>query len=283
MLGTTIIPRTMTLKRVIDRHGNQWQYNSRSDAHGKTACWAILLDLLAHCSLLRNHVSAGLVGFGINHEMHDFRVKRKKDLDLVICRPGSSKDARSEPLSMLVRKHGVVLDESEQGLLENLPEIYERPVGTVLLALEAKACMTAHQKARPRLYDELSSSYQTIHGDTGSAIAAGFVTINVASTFMSSVSNPFSLKDRSPVVNSHVQPKDAREVIDKVSELPRRSNEDEKGFDALGIMLLDCKNDGSEVKTVMPEDLGLEISKILRYETMIDRISHLYSVKFKNL
>ena len=66
-------------------YGNRWQYHSRSDRHSKIACWALMFDLLRHCALLRDHAATGRVGMGINHEMHDFRNRKRKNLDLVIC------------------------------------------------------------------------------------------------------------------------------------------------------------------------------------------------------
>ena len=53
------------------------------------------------------------------------------------------------------------------------------------MALEAKACMTAHQRALPRLYDELNSSHLTVHGATDQAIAAGFAMVNIAGQYLS--------------------------------------------------------------------------------------------------
>jgi hypothetical protein len=45
--------------------------------------------------------------------------------------------------------------------------------------------MTEHMKARPRLYDELNSSHDAVHGSAEMAIAAGFVMINLADEFIS--------------------------------------------------------------------------------------------------
>src|SRR6202030_3993931 len=89
----------------------------------------------------------------------------------------------------------------------------ESPVAvpaTVLVAVEAKACMTEFGKARPRLYDELNSSHLTIHGDTNSAVAVGFAMINVAETFVSPIRNPWPLADHEAVINHHRQPRAAR-------------------------------------------------------------------------
>jgi hypothetical protein len=45
--------------------------------------------------------------------------------------------------------------------------------------------MTAHQRALPRLYDELNSSHTTVHGASDHAIAAGFAMINIAPRYLS--------------------------------------------------------------------------------------------------
>ncbi len=77
----------------------------------------------------------------------------------------------------------IELTADEERELLNLPELRSAPVGSVLMALEAKACMTAHQRALPRLYDELNSSQLTVHGATDQAIAAGFAMVNIADAF----------------------------------------------------------------------------------------------------
>src|SRR5690606_24987057 len=126
-----------------------------------------MFDLLQHCPLLRLHASDCKVGFGINHEMRDFQTSRRKVLDLVICTPSKAASAKSSrTFSDLAVECGVKLTENEISILRALPNLSVVPVGNVNLALEAKATMTAHIKALPRLHDELDSSHQTIHGDT---------------------------------------------------------------------------------------------------------------------
>ena len=89
MDGPGIVATTLSWPSIPDRFGNVWQYHSRSDHHSKAACWGVLFDLLTESALLRQHASAGKVAFGVNHEMSDFHTKRKKNLDLVVCRPGT--------------------------------------------------------------------------------------------------------------------------------------------------------------------------------------------------
>jgi hypothetical protein len=155
MFGPDILVRTLSKATRTDRYGNRWQYHSRSDHHSKVACWGILFDLLTVSPLLRRHVETGVVHFGINHEMRDFAHDRKKNLDLVLCtRSGAAEALTSNTFASMTADYEIDLEPEEQSALETLPDLTRAPVGAVLMALEAKACMTAHQRALPRLYDE---------------------------------------------------------------------------------------------------------------------------------
>ena len=122
-----------------------------------------------------------------------------------------------------------------------LPDPIEGEVGAVHLALEAKACMTAFSKSYPRFYDELNSSHAVIHGASNRALAVGLAIVNVATEFLSPVGE----------LNHHNQPQDALGAMAKVEQLPRRSGDEGTGYDGLGIVLVDLKNDGSPV-TIPP-------------------------------
>lgn len=281
MDGPEIFAASISKTQIPDKFGNNWQYHPRSDSHSKVACWAIVFDLIRNCSLLREHIEIGKVSFGINHEMRDFRLNRKKNLDLVICTPASEEDSESDDFHSLKKAIGIELTASQEKSLSAIPHLPRRPVGSVLLALEAKACMTEHLKARPRLYDELSSSFQTILGDTTSAIAAGFVSINVSDSFVSPLRNSRRLNSSNTETTKHDQPRSAKKVVDKVSELPRRSGEDGFGFDALGVVMIECRNDKSPVTIANSEIYGVE--NILRYESLIHRLSTIYTSRFRKL
>jgi hypothetical protein len=252
MLGPGIIVRSMSARAKADPFGNRWQYHPRSDDHSKVACWAILFDLLLECDTFRRHVAAGDLAFGINHEMRDFKNNRKKRLDLVVCTPGTNPTPTRRTLSFaeLADQSGVVLHSAERRQLATAPALCQTPVGTVRIALEAKACMTEHGKARPRLYDELNSSHLTVHGASDAAVAAAFVTVNASLTFVSPLRNQGPLDGGAPKVTTHVQPRDAASVIAKVEQLPRRLRAREDGYDALGILVIDARNDGSPIRLV---------------------------------
>jgi hypothetical protein len=282
MEGPEILVHSMTKPSVLDKAGNHWQYHSRSDQHSKVACWALLFDLLHNCPLLAQHVAAGKVGFGINHEMRDFKNNRKKDLDLVICTPGSSQESGYASFHDLVAQYDIQLSAGQRKQLGTYPELKRVSVGSVHLALEAKAAMTEHIKALPRLFDELNSSHLAIHGSADFAIAAGFAIVNFAATFVSVDRNKTSLPGHPKVVTNHAQPKATERTIAKLEEIPRRTQGGVDGFDALGIVVIELHNDGSPV-TIVSRPPAPAPNDIWHYDQMIRRIASLYAAKFGNI
>jgi hypothetical protein len=278
MLGPRIIANSISLNAREDTYGNVWQYNPWSDHHSKVACWAVLFDLMRSCELLREHARKRKIGFGINHTMSDFRLDRPKDLDLVVCTP------REEPgggrsFVELGKAYGVSLTAAEKAELRSLPALYEAPVGVVHLALEAKATMTEHVKALPRLYDELTSSHLAIHGTSNMAIAVGLSIINASEDFISPKRNPWKIVKRRLRLTAHLQPKAVLRTIEKVKQVPRRTNVDERGFDAFGIVVIACRNDASTVELVTKSPAPAP-ADILHYDAMIRRAAQLYEARF---
>jgi hypothetical protein len=214
--------------------------------------------------------------------MRDFVHDRKKNLDLVLCTAsGATSNVSTVTLPSIAAEYEIELTTSEKAELDALPILRRAPVGSVLAALEAKACMTAHQRALPRLYDELNSSHLTVHGANDQAIAAGFAMINIASRYLSPDRNK-NKRAKRPVWSIHNQPRDAQLAIDKVRQLPRRSRAGDTGYDALSIVVVECANDGSPVTLVKGPPAPLA-SDIYHYASMIDRLSHIYATRFNNL
>jgi len=280
LFGPSIIARSLSRPHRADRYGNIWQYHPQSDRHSKIACWAIMFDLLRSSEVVRNHAASQRIGFGINHEMADFKQNRRKNLDLVLCRPAPSR-ARAAHLSFksLTEKYGIVLDPNEVDALTHLPDVMNTGVASVLMALEAKACMTAHQRALPRLYDELNSSHLTTHGANDHALAVGFVMINASDVFLSPSLNKAN-RTSNPVWSRHRQPKDTEITIRKVEQLPRRTRAGQEGYDAIGIVVVNCRNDGHPVSIVEngPAPLALDIYS---YGQMVERAASLYASRFR--
>jgi hypothetical protein len=279
LFGPHILARTLSQPNIKDRYGHQWQYHSRSDHHSKVACWGILLDLMVATPLLRKHIESGVIRFGINHEMRDFVQDRKKNLDLVLCTPNGADEGVE--FGDLAKNYGILLSSDEQNALASLPSLMRAPVGSVLLALEAKACMTAHQRALPRFYDELNSSHQTVHAASEQAIAVGFAMINIASRYLSPDLNKRNrLTD--PDWSTHSQPRAAQLAVDKVRQLPRRSKVGDDGYDAFSIVVVDMANDGSLVSLTNTAPAP-QPGDIHHYDTMIARLAASYATRFRDL
>ncbi len=295
MHGPGILARTLTQpsKGATKPYqfGNEWQYHSRSDRHSKAASWGLTFDLMQHCPLLRQHVEQGKVALGINHELRDFRNNKKKNLDMVLCRAtdqpsagGSKSGARgATDFAGLSDAYGLVLSPGERVALRKLPILPIGGVANVLVATEAKAAMTAFLKARPRLKDELTSSHQTIHGDNEYAIAAGLVIVNAAPTFVSPDLNKHDLHVAQVVVSSHRQPDDAVKVIDGLRDLQRRSSVNDSGFDGLGVVVIDCANDGRPVACVTKHPPAPARSDDFDYERFVHRLAQLYATRFAGM
>jgi hypothetical protein len=280
MYGPEIIVRSLSRARIADQHGNTWQYHPQSDRHSKIACWAVLFDLLARCPLLRRHVEAGTVGFGINHTMTDFSSDRQKDLDLVISIPRTEQE-KSDTITFacLAEQFKVILSPEEQTVLRSLPELRRLPVGDVLLALEAKAAMGAHVRAGPRLYDELTSAWQCINGSAPQAIAVGFGMVNASAEFVSPKMNKFNVSERAPTIGYEAQPNGVSRILGRFRSLRVRGHVSERGYDAIGVLTIVARNDGSPVR-IAPSPPALPPGDALHYERMILRIAGLYDGRF---
>ncbi|MFD7443297.1 hypothetical protein [Streptomyces sp. NPDC059909] len=256
--------------------GNMLQYHGRSDRHGQLICWGILFDMMLNSDVLRSHVEAGKVVFGINHTLRSFSPEKQKRLDLVLCRPkaGAPPPRRPRTLQTIADKHGIELSPEQQALLDDLPLIQEGPVGNVLVALEAKACMTEHIKALPRLYDELNSSHQIVHGHSSQALSIGFFMVNAADEFYSPTNRAH------PGPNKHRQPHAMERAVAQVTGLPRRSHHSSQGFDGLGIVVVDMTNDGISPCRLVTTPPAPADDDVLHYDSMLQRMAHEYDARF---
>lgn len=282
MHGPDILARYLQVPGKPDKYGNLWQYNSRSDRHSKVGCWGVAFDLLIQSAQLRAHAAAGKIVVGVNHTMTDYATGRKKALDLVIARPASTSSGGKRTFKKIANELNILLTETESSHLRDLPDIKVAAVGTPLVALEAKATMTAHVKQLPRLYDELNSSHLCVHGASKSALAIGYVQVNSSESFISSVTNNFSLDGREPIWSSDKQPSATLRVIEKVKEIPRRSHSSEVGFDGIGLTVLNFKNDFGPVSIVKAAPAPQQGDTFL-YDSMIIRMANEYDATFGNI
>jgi hypothetical protein len=281
MHGPEILVASMSVPQPRGQSGERWQYHSRSDLHSKVACWGVFFDMLRTSALLGEHAQAGKVIFGVNFEMRDFATGRKKNLDLVIARPSGDEPNGQRTLVDLANQWGIVLNGPQEAELAGLPLITEGALAGsgVLVALEAKAAMTAHSKARPRLYDELNSSHLTVHGASNQALAVGLVMVNESDTFISPERQVENGRD---VISQHMQPTDAERIIRKVEEIPRRASPAHHGFDGLGIVVVRAANDGTPVQLVARPPAP-QPGEVFYYDDMLARVANEYDTRFSSI
>ena len=230
--------------------------------------------------MIQQHAASGSIVIGVNQELRDFRTNRSKNLDLVLATPGGPLKSHAITLADLAHRWNVRLNANQQEQLARLPALREAPTGIVRVALEAKACMTAHIKALPRLFDELNSSHSTVHANTNDAIAVGYALVNLAASFVSPDLNKHSLDQQSAVVSSHNQPMWTERTVGKLRELPRRSRPSDEGFDAFGIVVIDMRNDGGPVH-IVDGPPAPDIHDTFRYDQMVRRFVDMYAAKHR--
>lgn len=267
------------------KHNRKWQYHPRSDRHSQTACWAIMFDLLQHCSLLQSHVISGKVGFGINHAVLNVATGKSKDLDLVIQRINTAEPQRNRTsgptnFAELGDAIGMELTNQERSILYSLPEVrlLDSPNAPVLMALETKAAMTEHGKCRPRLFDEFNSSHSLVHGSSTTAISAGWAIINTSSKFVSPLRNPFPIGALPEDITVHKN--DAAERLARaLTRLPIATSINPIGFDALGFTMISCVNDGSPIT----KDTTSYVPRGAGYSQFLSNLEQLYSTRFSHI
>lgn len=281
LIGLQIIEQTLAVKRSFGtRSPLLLHYHPRSDHHSIVACFAMTVDLLSRSEALRRDVANQRLVLGINEQLTDHSTGRKKNLDLVIGTPSDVGAPRGKAKTLLeiVVQSGITLTDQHAALLETLPALPTGPIGQVRIATEAKAAMTEHSKARPRLYDELTSSHATVHGCHRGALALGFAMVNVAPRFLSPTRN--ENKNLGPgdvaVMNEHIQPQAAHGILEKLSELPVRGQVlDAPGFDGLAIVLVDSDNATNGFR-LTDQVIDKRIQDRYRYDLVIDRVAGEY-------
>lgn len=273
MRGQSILARTMSVATVRGATGQAWQYHSRSDAHSKVACWTLLFDALMECDVLRSHAEQGRLGFGINFEMIG---PINKSLDLVLTRVSPNRSQRKRlTFGDLAQKFKIELDDEDCRQLKAMPVIAHddnQDNSEVVLALEAKACMTEHTKALPRLHAEILATGYLAKRAMPRCIVASYTLVNSAMEF------------RSPggagKVNKHMQPQDANRVIEMLAHavpLARDLN-NLIGYDVVGATAIGCRNDGSPV--TIDASLRWPVrSTHVRYERMISSLCSEYRAR----
>ncbi len=184
-------------------------YHPRSDRHSNELCLFVLGDLLERCPVLSQQAAAGEVVYSINHTIHAGATQW--NVDLVIGPPAQ------------VQEPGL----PASGILEGIP-------ATVRLACEIKSIMTEHGKARKNRLRDFDSLHHYVHRSENRAIAAALLVLNVASRFKSPLRD--EITEHGGIVGL------CKETVTLFKSLPFRSNLEDEGLEANGMILVGYEN-----------------------------------------
>lgn len=273
--GPQILARTMSVARSKGKSKTEWQYHSRSDHHSKVACWCVVFDMLECCDIFHRDAAGGAISVAVNHLMTG---PINKTLDLVVCRPTPRKPgSRRKTFRDLASKFQIVLSEQEKERLDALPPVMvegKDDVSEVLVALEAKACMTKHTGSIPRLHAEILATGFLAKQAVRSCLTVSHTVINAAPYFIT--------PSKGHKKNLHNQPTDVKSVIDMIVKgIPKASSFSHLGYDAVGITLLDCRNDGSPVELVDAAPAPTT-TDFFQYQRMLRTICSEYRSRFSS-
>lgn len=272
MIGPEILARTLSTPTRRGKGERAWQYHPRSDAHSKIACWTLLLDCLLECDALFEDAAAGRIGFAINHLMVG---PINKTLDLVLTRvPRSRSDhAGRRSFGEVGASYGIQLSDEERMRLAPFHGVFEETsadVSEVVIAVEARACMTNHLGALPRLHREVVATGYLASRAAPRCVLVSCTLVNTAPSFISGNGQTRTMR----------QPDNARAVLDMLrSAIPlRREARDLYGYDAVGALAIECRNDGSPVNRSTGA-AAPAVTDTLRYEHMIQQTCTTYRGK----
>lgn len=268
MLGTGILVRTLSVPTQRGRSRRAWQYHPRSDVHSKIACWTLLLDCLLGCDALYDDACAGRIGFAINYQMVG---PINKTLDVVLLRvPRNRKPGTTRRTFLEVGLHyGIVLTPEELMQLTELGSVFEdshEDVSEVAVAVEAKACMTKHVGALPRLHAEILATGYLAKRAAPQCTVVSYTLVNAASTFLSESKTE---KMRQPESAAAVL-----QMLDTAVPLCR-DHQGLLGYDAVGALSIVCRNDDSPVVLATGAGAPSTTSQI-HYERMLRQICAAY-------
>lgn len=266
--GPDILARTLNVPTRRGMGTEMWQYHPRSDVHSKIACWTLLLDCILECDALYEDARAGHIGFKINYVMVG---PINKTLDLVLTRVPRSRNTTEKRRSFgaVGTSYGIELSAVDALEVEKLNMVVEEnvtDVSEVALAVEAKACMTDHIGALPRLHAEILATGYLAKRATPECTVVSYTLVNAADTFISSSKGLKRMR----------QPESANAVLRMLNEaVPLCRDQRLFGYDVVGALSIVCRNDGSLV-THSPIVGSPDRDTAIHYERMIRSICSAY-------
>ena len=243
------------------RHLAANNYHPRSDAHSNAICLAILDDVVAHCDAFAERAAAGEIVAKLNHTVKVNYMDWNIDL-AVGPPPGSPVPPTDGPIG------------------------FETPA-TIELALEAKAIMTEHGKARRNRLRDLQAFHGYAHGYNEKTIAVGTVAVNVSRVFWSPTrsTDDITYHDNIEALGPT--------TVELFRGLPLRHRPGEgPGLEAVSLLVVDFDNlkknpdlpygaPTSQEPKLVTTPPAPQVGDPMHYATMIHRICAAYEDRWK--
>lgn len=274
MRGPTILARTLSVAKQRGVATDCWQYHSRGDNHSQVASWCLLFDLLLECDAVSEAASRGRIRFSIHHKMVGL-IDKTLDLAVWLVQPEGPPTKR-EPFSEVAGRLGVVLDNDDRRRLSSLPRIEHwgtMESSELAIAVETQAFMTNHVRSMPRLHSRILATGYLVRKASPRCITSSYSLINAAPNFV--------LPSGTGKTIVHRQPEDTRRVAEMVGTgVPTVSDGNEYGYDAVGISVIDCRNDGTPVSLVDDLTMPYGLAERVSYGRMVGTICSEFRKRF---
>jgi hypothetical protein len=230
------------LARYLTEHG----YHPRSSKHGDAMCEFVLRDLNANCPTLSALASRGAIVYQTNYTVNE-GTPSKWTIDLVLG----------------PRKGGLDLEGAYIARDDPLE---------VWIAIDAKAIMTEHGKARRNRQRDLNSMAEILHRMDPTPIIGAYVAINMAAEF------------RSPLRKANTRHRNIERIVAETIPLMTEILQDEEsghpGLDAIGVTILDYSNAPGSQCRVIEAQPAPDRNRPLYYDNFIARLCEKFTARF---
>jgi len=220
-------------------------YHPRSSSHGEAMCDFLLRDLHSNCPAFKAMVDSGSIVYQTNYTVNK-NTPSEWTIDLVV---GKS-----------------------SGPLLGGPTIARADPSEVWIAIDAKAIMTEHGKARRNRQRDLNSMADILHRMSPIPITAAYVIINIASQF------------RSPLREEITQHRNIERIVAETIPLMKEILKDEKigrpGLDAIGVTIIDYSNLPNSECRLIQDPPAPDPSSPLHYDNFLSRVCDDFAARF---
>jgi len=230
----------------LARYLTEHRYHPRSSKHGDAMCEYVLRDLHASCPSLSTMASKGEIVYQTNYTVNQ-ATPSEWTIDLVL---GPRKGDSQLPGTYIAR------DDPSR----------------VWIAIDAKAIMTEHGKARRNRQRDLNSMAEILHRMDPTPITGAYVAINMATEF------------RSPLRNANTRHRNIERIVAETIPLMTEILEDEEsghpGLDAIGVTVLDYSNTPRSECRVIEAQPAPDRNSPLYYDNFIARLCEKFTARF---